>query len=84
MSRDKLIQALKNMGVTVHGTTEDFDGSKGGIWVSMECGLLAHYPMRYSAEAIDAFYESKVNKTIESAGYFLEQYDGGTAMIYES
>jgi len=82
--REALIEKLKSMKVTVCGTTEDFGISAGGIWVGMEDGALLDYPMSYSVKAIDAFYESDINKTIEEAGYFLEQYDGGTAMIWEA
>lgn len=83
MTRQKLMTKLEKMGVRVIGTTEDFGTSAGGIWVGMESGLLANYPMGYSVAAIDAFYASEVNQVIEGAGFFLEQYDGGTAMIWK-
>ena len=80
--RSKLMEDLIWMGVEVCGTTEEFGTSAGGIWVSLESGLLASYPMSYSPAAIDAFYKSDVNNLIEKSGYFLEAYDGGTAMIW--
>ena len=82
IKREALMSKLKEMGVSVNGTTEDFGTTEGGIWVGMEDGLLAQYPMSYSTKAIDEFEESKVNKVIRDAGYFLEMYDGGTAMIW--
>jgi hypothetical protein len=84
MKRSDLISELKKAGVYVCGTTEDFGNGPGGIWVSMEEGLLANYPMSYSTAAIDDFHKSEVNGLLESNGWFLEQYDGGTAMIWQN
>jgi hypothetical protein len=73
MTRDTLMDELRGKSVRVVGTTEDFDGSKNGIWVSLEEGLLSEY---------QPGYDSDIDKYLTNAGWFLEIYDGGTGMIY--
>lgn len=84
MNRSELMKKLEKMGVEVCGTSEEFGLIEGGVWVSLESGALAKFCLSYSVEGTEAFYNSEINKTIEVAGYFLENYDGGTAMIWKS
>lgn len=69
-------------------TTEEFDGSSGGIWVCGECGD------DYKGKRIYDYYNS--NKTYElgvlvawekqlnKRGWYSEWYDAGTVMIWEN
>lgn len=68
------MERIAAMGVKVVGKTEDFDGTKGGIWVSLEEGALA---------SVDPGDESTIDKILALHGWFLEQYDGGTGMIWK-
>jgi len=72
---------LEKMGVKVCGTADEFydrEETNDNLWVSLETGALAEYDIHG-----DRFHESEINKTIQEAGFFLEPYDGGTAMIWE-
>ena len=78
MTREVLMKKLSSIEVKVCGTSEDFGSSSGGVWVSLEEGLLSNHNT-FS----DEFHNSKVNKIIEDAGYFLEQQDSGTAFLWK-
>ena len=36
MNREKLITKLRKKGLVIIGTSEEFDGTEGGIWISAE------------------------------------------------
>ena len=81
MSIKTLRGKLEKMGVKVCGTADQFYGreeSGNNLWVSLEEGAMLDYESTLS----DAFMGSKINKAIEGAGFYLEDYDSGTAMIW--
>lgn len=81
MNSTELRAELEKMGVKVCGSADQFYGREGdhnNLWVSLEQGALADYENTLS----DAFLHSKINKAIEKAGFFIEDYDSGTAMIW--
>ncbi len=71
-------------------TTEDFDGSKGGIWTSGEDGLLGKNGLPlfdyWNQDTKEVFYQMGVNKELvnllDTHGWYCEHYDSGTIMIY--
>lgn len=73
------MRKLEKLGVKVCGTSEDFGTSKGGIWVSLEEGLLSEFMHGCHG---DDYYNSKICKVIEENSAYLESYDYGTAMIW--
>lgn len=77
-TRNELKAGLINLAVNVVGTTEEFDGGRGGLWVTLEEGALADYDGTHN----DEYVQSNINKYIEDNGYYIEEYDPGTAMIW--
>lgn len=75
---NNLKDGLVKLGVSVCGTTKDFDGSEGGLWVTLEEGSLEQFSSTFS----DEYVNSPINKYIENMGYYIEEYDPGTAMIW--
>jgi hypothetical protein len=68
-------------------TTEEFDGSKGGIWTSGEDKLTT----KDGFELFDYYAESKryelgihteIYNFLEKHGWFAEWYDCGTLMLW--
>ena len=81
MNREQMINLLESKGVTVRGTTEDFDGSKRGIWIAAE-GKQEHLNY-YSAKWSNTFgVEPRLDKAVNKKGWFFEWYDPGTMMVY--
>ncbi len=72
-------------------TTEEFDGSKGGIWTSGENGdkakdgkLLFDYYTQDGGEVHYVFGIHKEIRTIlEANGWYGQWHDAGTLMFYE-
>lgn len=79
ITRESLVKKLERLNVKVHGMSEDFNGDLGGIWVSLEYGKLSEYNT-----LSEKFYNSEINNVIKKSGYFLENYDGGTALIFKA
>ena len=84
MKRAKFIAELKKKKVHVCGTTEDFDGSKGGVWCSAEHGDKFNY---YANDPQEKFYVMGVDKELEQFanenGWYFEWHDAGTIMAWE-
>jgi len=91
LTRDELIAKLEakfpNMLLR---TTEQFNGSVGGIWTSAEDGLLwGGLPMfnYYSQDGGSKKYTMGVNnslyKFLENRGWYAEFNDPGTVMLWE-
>jgi len=84
MERETLIKNLEKKGVIVRGNTEEFDGSKGGIWISAEEPdnefYFDYYPMSKG-------YELGVRTTmidfLGKRGWYAEWNDPGTIMLWE-
>lgn len=84
MNREMLINNLDKKGLIVRGTTEEFDGSEGGIWLSAEEESNQLF-FDYYAES--RAYELGVKNTmrdfLEHRGWYAEWYDPGTVMLWE-
>ena len=69
-------------------TTEEFDGSKGGIWTSGEDGLAAkdgfalfnYY--KDDAKRYELGVHTEIGTFLEKHGWFAEWYDCGTVMLW--
>ena len=81
ISREKMMAFLTERGCKVIGTTEEFSGSKGGIWLSGEegDGFFDYY-------AEGSQYELGVLVTLmeeaEQRGWYFEWNDAGTIMCW--
>jgi hypothetical protein len=81
MTRDEIMTFLTEQGCKVIGTTEEFSGSKGGVWLSGEenDGLFEYY-----AEGSE--YELGVLTTLSDKtngnGWYFEWNDPGTMMCW--
>lgn len=87
LDRDAFIALLKDKyKFTFVRTTEDFDGSKGGIWTSGESSPSLGGKKIYNYYGSGAAYELGVLKKFEAAinklGWYSEWYDAGTMMIW--
>jgi len=86
LDRDQMIEWLeKNLEFV--STSEDFDGSQGGIWVSGENGdqykgkrIYDYYSEDYKNREFGVLntWEKELNKM----GWYSEWYDAGTVMIW--
>ena len=81
ISREKMMAFLTKKGCNVIGTTEEFSGSQGGIWLSGEegDGFFSYY-------AEGSQYEFGVLVTLmeeaEQRGWYFEWNDAGTIMCW--
>ena len=87
IDRDAFIALLKDKyKFTFVRTTEDFDGSKGGIWTSGESSPSLGGKKIYYYYGNSSAYELGVLKKFEDAinklGWYSEWYDAGTMMIW--
>jgi hypothetical protein len=81
MNRDEMMDLLKENGVKVRGTSEDFDRSTGGIWIAADSNTSSFD--YYSETWSNTFgVDPKLNKTIEDKGWYFEWYDAGTMMVW--
>ena len=92
MNREQLISKLEAKYTNLRfRTTEEFDGTKGGIWTSGESGELAEdkFPLFncYSEDYKEVRYQFGVHKEVrailEPLGWYCEWYDAGTVFIFE-
>ena len=84
MNREKLITKLEKKGLVVRGTSEEFDGTEGGIWISAEEESNQFY-FDYWAEtsSYELGVRVEMDQLLEKKGWFAEWYDPGTVFIYE-
>lgn len=80
-----MIQAIGKL-MPVIGTTEDFDGSEGGIWLSGENGYKDDSGVQYfdyynDSEAYELGVLSTLVKFAEDKGWYFEWYDSGTIIL---
>ena len=84
MERNILIKNLEKKGIIVRGNTEEFDGSKGGIWISAEYLENEYY---FDYYAMGKAYELGIRTTMDDflskRGWYAEWYDPGTIMLWE-
>jgi hypothetical protein len=80
-SREAMIKFLKIEGVYVIGTTEEFSGQEGGIWVGgEEMDDLFEY---YNNSPKFVFgVEKKLNEAINKRGWWFSWNDPGTMMVW--
>jgi len=92
MNRDELIAELqKRYPNHWFKTTEEFDGTEGGVWTGGEdCGQLhAGLPIfdYYSQDGGSKSYifgvRTFLHNWLEENGWYCEWYDAGTVMICE-
>jgi len=92
MTRETLMTDIKKQfpDIRIHGTTEDFDGHEGGVWVSGEEGTdestglsLFDY---YTEDMREIFYVMMVYKPLHdflhACEWYAEFQDPGTVMLY--
>ncbi len=88
MDRDDFIDHLKmKFSIDFVSTTEEFNGSEGGVWVSGEAGDVYKGKIIYNYYSEDyKNYElgvlNKFEKQINKIGWYSEWYDAGTVMIW--
>jgi hypothetical protein len=85
-TREEMIKVLGEL-FPITGTTEDFNGSEGGIWICAECGYLNAVGVPffdyYARERIYDFgVLSNLKRLAERHGWYFEWYDAGTIMAY--
>ena len=85
-TREEMLVILGDL-FPITGTTEDFDGSQGGIWICGESGYLNARGVRFfDYYAEDESYElgvlTNLRKLANKHGWFFEWYDAGTIMVY--
>jgi hypothetical protein len=72
-------------------TTEEFNGSDGGIWSGAEDGLCAkdgfelfnYYAEDYSEKKYVLGVHKEIGNLLESNGWYAEWYDAGTIMFWK-
>lgn len=81
--RETVLKNLLYKGIKVVGTTEDFDGSEGGIWLSAEEPQNTFFFDYYTSSRT---YELGIRKTfsdqLQSLGWYAEWHDPGTLMLW--
>lgn len=86
MDRDDMMTYLEDKYGFRARTTEEFDNSSGGIWVSGEDGQSIGGKRIYSYYSEGKAYEFGVlvryEKAINKLGWYSEWYDAGTVMIW--
>jgi len=82
VSRNAMMKFLEGKGVRVIGTTEEFSGSKGGIWISGEegDGFFEYYSSDYDNRTFGV--QNKLNEAVEKKGWYFEWNDPGTIMAW--
>lgn len=86
LDRDTMIKWIEKT-MNVAGTTEDFNGSPGGIWLCGECGdeykgnvIYSYYSEDYKNRTFGV--DNKWEKELNKRGWYSEWYDTGTSMVW--
>lgn len=83
LGRKAMMTFLEKKGCKVCGTTEEFSGSKGGIWLSGEegDGLFSYYSenSKFSIGVLTTLQEA-----VEKKGWWFEWNDPGTIMCWSN
>jgi len=91
LTREELIELLETKYPKLNPrTTEEFDGSPNGIWISGEDGILAkdgrllfdYYTQDYTELYYTFGKHKEFNQLLFNAGWYAEWYDAGTIMIW--
>lgn len=87
IDKDEMIKWIQQYMKFVK-TTEEFDGSAGGIWVSGENMDLFKgkriYDYYNETRAYDLGVLSSWEKELDKRGWYSEWYDAGTVMIWQN
>lgn len=91
MNRDELIKELqKRYPKKTFRTTEEFDGTEGGIWTSGEDGqlhaglpLFDYYSQDGGSESYIFGVRTFLHNWLEENDWYCEWYDAGTVMIWK-
>lgn len=82
LSRKKMIDFLEKKGCRVVGNTEEFNGAKGGIWLSGEegDGFFDYYTSNpnYTFGVLDS-----LERSVNDRGWWFEWNDAGTIMCWK-
>jgi hypothetical protein len=87
-TREKMMELLKAKYPAMFlRTTEEFDGSKGGIWTSGEDGLPAKdgfnlFNYYGEGKRYELGVHTEIGTFLEKHGWFAEWYDCGTVMLW--
>lgn len=86
-SREQMMAYLSKRNFDMVHTTEDFDGSRNGIWVSGESDSPIYKGYRvYDYYAYGKNYElgvfTKWEERLNQLGWYSQWYDCGTMFIY--
>ena len=86
LNREKFMDLLDSKYGFKSRTTEEFDGSKGGVWVSGEDGQSLGGKRIFNYYAEGKAYELgvlvKFEQAINKLGWYSEWYDTGTMMLW--
>ena len=83
MTQETLMNALREKGVRVCGTTKDFGIGGEGIWIAADStpGLFQYDGQMW----LDTFgVEPSIDKLVEDNGWYFEWYDPGTMMVWQN
>jgi len=85
-NREEMLKVLGEY-FPITGTTEDFDGSEGGIWICGECDYTTPKGIPYfDYYAHSKSYEfgvlNSLIKITDKHGWGFQWYDPGTIMVY--
>lgn len=90
-TREKMLEILnKTYPELFTRTTEEFNGSKGGIWSSGEGSaetkdgfkLFDYYSEDYQEKRYVLGVHKEIGNLLEKNGWYAEWYDCGTIMFY--
>jgi len=93
LTRDELIEELEERyPKATFRTTEEFDGSGGGVWTSGEnqqqlhagLPLFDYYTQDGGSNSYVFGVRTFLHDWLEENGWYCEWYDAGTVMIYEA
>lgn len=86
LDRDAMIKWIEKT-MNVAGTTEEFNGSPGGIWLCGECGdeykgktIYDYYSMDHKNRIFGV--DKKWYNELEKRGWYSEWHDAGTVSVW--
>ena len=78
LTREQMMAFLEKKGCQVIGTTEEFNGNEGGIWLSGEGSTLFNYYGFFNTLGVNPNLDSMTGKR----GWWFEWYDAGTMLCW--
>ena len=85
-TREEMLKVLGEY-FPITGTTEDFDGSEGGIWICGECDYtnlrgVPYFDYYAETQSYEFGVLTNLVRLAERHGWYFEWYDAGTIMCY--